>query len=107
MNGNGQRTGANLFEWPMLPVAGNPLFAVVTDINGKLLESAADAHKDWAEFMGRRLKEDIAASQRLMNCQSFTDMQQIYSQYWRTALEQYREQSERVVERAKSKTELA
>ena len=105
--GNGQHTSANSFAWPMLPVASNPLFAVVTDINGKLLESAADAHRDWAEFVGRRFKEDIAASQRLMNCQSFTDMQQIYSQYWRTALEQYREQSERVVQRGKSMTEPA
>jgi hypothetical protein len=86
-------------------VAGNPVFAVVTDINGKLLESAARAQKDWAEFVHRRVKEDIAVSQRLMSCQSLADMQQIYSQYFQTAFAHYREQSERAVQRGKSTTE--
>lgn len=99
---DGQRAGGNSLIWAMPPVAGNPLFAVVTDINGKLLESVARVQKDWAEFVHRRVKEDIAASQQLMNCQSLADMQQIYSQYFQTAFEQYREQSERAVQRGKS-----
>ena len=102
---DGSRTCGNSFGWPMPPVAGNPLLTVVTDISGKLLETVASAQKDWAEFVHRRVKEDIAASQQLMNCQSLTDMQQIYSQYLQTAFEQYREQSERVVQRGKSMTE--
>jgi hypothetical protein len=82
-----------------------PLFAVLTDINGKLLESAASAQKDWAEFVHRRVKEDVAASQRLMSCKSLDDMQQVYSQYMRTAFEQYREQSERAVQRGRWATD--
>jgi transcription initiation factor TFIIIB Brf1 subunit/transcription initiation factor TFIIB len=87
-------------------VAGNPLLAVVTDINGKWLENAARVQKDWAEFVHQRVKEDVAVSHRLMNCQSLADMQQIYSQYCQTAFEHYREQSERVVQRGKSMTEV-
>ena len=102
---DGQRIGANSFTRPMPLVAGNPLFAAVTDMNGKLLESVAGAQKDWAEFVHRRVKEDIAASQQLMSCQSLTDMQEVYSQYLRNMFEQYREQSERVVQRGKSMTE--
>jgi hypothetical protein len=102
---DGQRAGANSLTWSIPAVAGNPLFAVVTDVNGKLLESAVRVQKDWAEFVHRRVKEDIAASHRLANCQSLTDMQQIYSQYFQTAFAQYREQSERAVERGKSMTE--
>jgi hypothetical protein len=90
----------------MPPGAGHPLFAVVTDINGKLLESVARVQKDWAEFVHRRVKEDIAASHQLLNCQSLTDMQQVYSQYFQTAFEQYREQSERAVQRGQSMTEV-
>jgi hypothetical protein len=89
----------------MPPVTGNPLLAVVTDVNAKLLESVASAQKDWAEFVHRRIKEDVAASQQLMNCQSLADMQEIYSQYWQTAFEQYREQSERVVQKGRAMTE--
>ena len=102
---DGQRLGANSFTWPVPSVARNPLLAVVTDMNGKLLESVARVQKDWAEFVHRRVKEDVAASQQLMNCQSLTEMQQVYSQYLRTVFEQYREQSERVVQRGKSMTE--
>jgi hypothetical protein len=74
-------------------------------VNGKLLEGAARVQKDWAEFVHRRVREDIAVSQRLMNCQSLADMQEIYSQYLQTAFEHYREQSERAVQRGKSTTE--
>src|SRR5262245_66001618 len=71
---NGQRTSGNSSAWAILPVAGNPLLAVAANINGKWLEHVASAQKDWAEFVHRRVKEDIAASRRLMNCQSLADM---------------------------------
>jgi hypothetical protein len=89
----------------MVSVAGNPLLAVMTDINGKLLESVANTQKDWADFVHRRVKEGIAASHQLMNCQSLSDMHEIYSQYLRTVFAQYREHSERLVQRGKSMTE--
>jgi hypothetical protein len=102
---DGQRAGGNSFAWSMPPVAGNPLLAVMTDINGKLLESVANAQKDWAEFVLRRVKEDIAASHLLMKCQSLSNMQEIYSQYLRTVFAQCQEHSERLVQRGKSMTE--
>ena len=95
-------TGANSFNLSLHPILTTPLFAVLTDINGKLLESVASAQKDWAEFVHRRVKEDIAVSQQLVSCKSLGDMQQICSQYVRTAFEHYREQSERAVQRGKS-----
>ena len=101
-----QRARANSFAWPMpsmLP--GNPLLAVATDANGKLLESVASAQKEWVEFVHRRITENIAASQRLLSCKSLTDVQEVYSQYLLTAFEQYREQSEKVVQTGKSMTE--
>ena len=96
--------GTNSINWPLSPVLSTPLLTVLAGINGKLLESAASAQKDWAEFVHRRVKEDIAVSQQLMGCKSLGDMQQVYSQYMRTAFEQYREQSERAVQRGKSAT---
>ena len=68
-----QRTGANSFVWPMpsmLP--GNPLLAIATDANGKLLESVASAQKDWTEFVHRRVKQDIAVSQQRERCRVAT-----------------------------------
>ena len=79
-----------------------PLLAVLTDINGKLLESAASAQKDWAEFVHRRIKEDVTASRQLMRCQSLSEMHQLYSQNFQTAFDQYQNQSEKVVQRGES-----
>jgi hypothetical protein len=73
-------------------------------MNGKLLESVENAQNEWAEFVHRRVKEDIAASYLLLKCQSFTDMQEIYSRYVRRAVEQYRDHSERVMQRGKTMT---
>src|SRR5438477_907576 len=101
-----ERTSMNSFAWPMpsmLP--GNPLLAVATDVNGKLLESVASAQKEWVEFVHRRIKENLVASQRLLSCKSLTDVQEVYSQYLVTAFEHYREQSEKVVQTGKSMTE--
>jgi DNA-binding CsgD family transcriptional regulator len=47
----------------------------------------------------------LAVSQQLMSCKSLGDMQQVCSQYIRTAFEHYREQSERAVQRGKSTTD--
>ena len=101
-----QRMSVNSFAWPMpsmLP--GNPLLAVATDVNGKLLESVASAQAEWVDFVHRRIKENVAASQRLLTCKSLTDVQDVYSAYWLTAFEHYREQSERAVKTGKSMTE--
>ena len=93
--------GASLINWPQSVVLSTPLLTVMADINGKLLESAASAQKDWADFVHRRVQEDVAASQQLMGCKSLSDMQQLYVQYMRTVFEQYREQSEKAVQRGK------
>jgi len=101
----GQGSSKTPFGWSIAPVASNVLLSSVTGLNSKLLENVATAQKDWAEFVHQRVKEDIAASQQLLNCQSLTDMREIYSQYLRTAFEQYRDHSEKVVQRGKLMTE--
>ena len=96
-------TGTNSFVWPPVDaVAHHPLLNAVTGMNGKLLASVESAQNEWAEFVYRRVKEDIAASYLLLKCRSFTDMQEIYSRYFQTAFEQYRDHSERVAQRGKS-----
>lgn len=94
-----ENTGANSFMWQAPSATTAPLLALLTDVNGKLLESVAGAQNDWADFVHRLIKEDIALSQQLMTCRSFADAQEIWAQYLRTALDQYGEQSEKAVKR--------
>jgi hypothetical protein len=69
--GEREPTG-NSFVWPSVDaVAHHPLLNAVTGMNGKLLESVQSAQNEWAEFVYRRVKEDIAASYLLLQCRSF------------------------------------
>jgi len=88
--------------WGMPVLLGAPPMAILTELNGTLLESMATAQKEWSEFLHRRIKEDVAVFRELIHSQSLADMHQIYSQYLKTAFEQYRQQSERVAQRGQS-----
>ena len=84
------------------PMMQTPLFAIVAEMNGTLLETMATAQKEWANFVDRRIKEDVAVLRQLMQCRSPADMHRVYSDYFETAFEQYQEQSARVARRGQS-----
>jgi hypothetical protein len=88
--------------WALVPPAANPMMAIFADMSGTFLEGVATAQKDWAEFVQRRIREDIAVGRRLANCHSLADMHQIYAEYLQTAFHQYRQQSEMVLKRSES-----
>ena len=91
---------ANAFGMPTPFI--NPMITIFTDLSGTLVEGLATAQRDWADFVQRRIREDVAVTRRLLNCHSLADMHQVYSQYLQTALQHYREQSEKVVRRSES-----
>jgi phasin protein len=95
----------NSFGWGMQPMMHTPMLAIFAEMNGTLLESMATAQKDWADFLHRRIKEDVAVSRQLIQCHSLADMHQIYSQYFTKAFEQYQQQSAKVVQRGQSMAE--
>jgi hypothetical protein len=92
----------NTFTWGMSPVMNTPLIAILAELNGTLLESVAAAQKEWADFVHRRIQEDVAVTRQLIGCSSLADMHEVYSHYLKTAFEQYHQQSEKVVQRGRS-----
>ena len=80
----------------------NPVMTIFADLSGTLVEGLATAQRDWADFVQRRVREDVAVTRHLMNCHSIADMHQVYSQYLQTAFQHYREQSGKVVRRSES-----
>src|SRR6476469_3343939 len=96
------RHSMNAFSWPVPAFLATPMVSLVADFNGKLLQSVAGAQKEWADFVHRRVKEDVAVSQQLISCQSLADMQEAYSNYLRRAFEHYQEQTQRAVQRAQT-----
>ena len=83
----------------------NPLMTVLADMNGTIMHGLLTAQKDWADFMQRRLRKDVGLASQLANAHSLSDMHYIYAQYWQEAFEQYRKQSEKVVQRSESITQ--
>jgi hypothetical protein len=79
--------------------------AIIADLNGTFLESVARAQKEWADFMHRRIQEDVAVTRQLISCNSLADMHEVYSRYLKTAFEQYHQQSEKVVQHGRSMAE--
>jgi hypothetical protein len=84
-----------------------PAFAAMAEFNGKLLENAAKLNAEWAEFLGRRLQEDIAVPQRLAACKSPQEAQDVCVDYWRTAFAQYQDEFGRLAKMNQTFTQQA
>lgn len=69
-----------------------PALAAMAEFNGRLLENATKLNAEWAEFLGRRLQEDIAVAQRLAACKSAQEAQDVCVDYWKTAFAQYQDE---------------
>jgi len=67
-------SGNSLTTWGVPGAFTNPMLAMLADLSGTLLEVVATAHKEWFEFVHRRVREDVAVSRQLLNCKSPADM---------------------------------
>src|SRR5215475_6248574 len=84
------------FSLAMTPNFTNPMM-IFADMTSRFLEGLVTAQRDWASFVQHRAREDAALARQLANSQA--DMHQFYSQYLQTAFQQYREHTEKVVQR--------
>ncbi len=82
--------------------------ARVSEINGTMLNEAAKFNaqlgtamqnlgKEWSEFVGARLREDVQLFRTIHDCRSLQDLQQTYAQFWQTAFTQYGEEAQRML----------
>lgn len=85
-----------------------PDLARVSELNGTMLNETAKFNaqvstnlqnigKEWSEFVGARLREDIQLFRSIHDCRSLQDLQQVYAQFWQTAFTQYGEEAQRMV----------
>lgn len=85
-----------------------PDLARVSEINGTMLNETAKFNaqvgtamqnigKEWSEFVGMRLREDVQLFRTIQDCRSLQDLQQAYAQFWQTALAQYGEEAQRML----------
>ena len=52
-----------------------PALAALAKMNGKVYDGIAAMNKNWAAFVNRRLKEDLAVPQQLAGCKTVQDIE--------------------------------
>ncbi len=90
-----EKTGNDTSSW-MMPFTleammemQRPTFTAMAEVNTRLFESIAEANKEWATFVNRRLKEDLAIPQQLAECRTPQDLYRVYAQFFQNACSQY------------------
>ena len=66
-----------------------PALTAMTEMNGRLYEYIAMVNKEWATFVNRCLKEDLAVSQQFAECRTTQDLYLVYAQFFQSTLAQY------------------
>jgi len=84
-----------------------PTFTAMAEVNTKLYESLAAANREWASFLNRRLKEDLAVPQQLAECRSPQDFYRVYAQFLQNACSHYQAGLEQMTKLSQSITENA
>ena len=95
MNANASRSLADQDKNPGLASfeawmnMNRSMFAAMTELNGRFLEQVSRANNEWMGFVNRRFNEDMAASQRFMECKTVQDLFAAYSEFFQRAQQQY------------------
>ena len=84
-----------------------PTFTAMAEVNTKLYESLAAVNREWASFLNRRLKEDLAVPQQLAECRSLQDFYRVYVQFLQNACSHYQAGLEQMTKLSQSITENA
>lgn len=50
-----------------------PMFSMVTEINGRLIDQALRVNHAWLQFIGRQIEQEFEATRRLMGCRTVQD----------------------------------
>jgi len=108
-----EKTGNEPGNW-MMPLGieammemQRPALTAMAAVNTKLYESIAAANREWASFVNRRLKEDLAVPQQLAECKNLQDLYRVYAQFFQNARSQYQSGLEQMTKLSQSMAENA
>jgi len=107
MVGNGRADGGLSsvglpFGFDTLLELNRPALAAMAKMNGRVYDGLAAMNKNWAAFVTRRLKEDLAMPQQLASCKTVQDMYAVYAEFFQTAYADYQSEFEQITKISKS-----
>ena len=93
------------FNFDALMELNRPALTAVAEMNGKVYDGIAAMNKNWAAFVNRRLKEDLAVPQQLAACKTVQDMYGVYTEFFQTAVADYQAGFEQITKLGKTLAE--
>jgi hypothetical protein len=90
------------FNFESLMEFNRPALAAMAQMNGKVYDNLAEMNRNWASFLNRRLKEDLAVPQQLAQCKTVHDMYGVYAEFFQTAYADYQTSFEQMTKLGKS-----
>jgi hypothetical protein len=66
---------ATLESWMAIQ---RPVFSMMTEINGRLIDQAFRVNQAWFNMMGRCIDQEIAATRRMMSCRNVNEVVTAY-----------------------------
>jgi hypothetical protein len=84
-----------------------PALTAMAEVNARLYEGISAANREWASFVNRRLKEDLAMPQQLAQCRTLPELYRVYSQSFQNACSQYQTGLEQMTKLGQAITEQA
>ena len=82
-----------------------PALTAMAQLNNRLYASLAAVNQEWASFVSRRLKEDLAVPQQLAECKTMQDFYRVYAEFFQNACSQYQSGLEQMTKLGKSLAE--
>jgi hypothetical protein len=73
------------------------MFSETAKFNAQVSTTLQNIGKEWSEFVGTRLREDIQLFRTIHDCRSLQDLQQAYAQFWQNAFTQYGDEAQRML----------
>jgi len=90
------------FNFETLMELNRPALTAMAQMNDKVYDGIAAINKNWAAFVNRRLKEDLAMPQQLASCKTVQDMYGVYAEFFQTACADYQSSFEQMTKLSKS-----
>jgi len=66
-----------------------PFFDAFAQWNGQIGESVAAINREWMDFLGRRVRQDLALAQQFSSARNPEEFWRVYARFWTQAAEDY------------------
>ena len=73
------------------------VFFETAKFNAQVSTTLQNIGKEWSDFIGTRLREDVQLFRTIHDCRSLQDLQQAYARFWQNAFTQYGDEAQRML----------